>query len=140
MAYCTVDDVQKLIQLTFTLSGRPTMSEVGDIITNIDSRLDGVAQASGYTVPVTGTAALALMKTASVYGVACAVWHAAYVSDTPPARVDYWCQEYRDFLRGLRKGEIQLPGQDPESDLDPVFAIVQHPARDSWLTGEDEPL
>jgi hypothetical protein len=140
MAYCTFEDVERLMQLTFTLTTRPTQAKVTETITDIDARLDGTAQAAGYVVPVTDPSALALMKTYSTYGTACTTWHAGYASDLTPSRVEYWCQEYRDFLQALRDGEVQLPALTPESDLDPAFAIVQHPPRDLYFTGQDEPL
>lgn len=140
MGYCTVEDVERQTQLTFTIAGRPTHDEVEEMITNTSSRLDGVAQAAGYTVPVTGALALGLMEDACINGVSCRAWHAAYVSQDAPARVVYWCQEFKDFLTALRKNEVELPGLTPESDLDPVFAIVQQPPRDQLWTGDDEPL
>ena len=139
-SYCTVVDVQEQMRHTFTISGHPTIDEVEGFIVNISSRLNGVAQASGYVVPVTGILALELMKEACINGVSCRAWHAAFLSDAAPSRVEYWCKEYRDFLTALRKGEVELPGLTPESDLDPVFAIVQQPPRDRLWTGDDEPL
>lgn len=139
-SYCTIEDVEEQMGVTFTPTTRPTLADIENYIVNTSSRLNGVAQASGYAVPVTGTLALELMKDACINGVACRAWHGGYVSDTAPPRVDYWCQEYKDFLAALRKNEIELPGLTPESDLDPVFAIVQQPPRDQLWTGEDEPL
>jgi hypothetical protein len=139
-SYCTVEDVQEQMRHTFSISGHPTPDEVDGMIVNISSRLNGVAQAAGYTVPVTGTLALELMKEACVNGVSCRAWHTGFLSQDAPSRVEYWCQEYKDFLAALRKGEVELPGLTPESDLDPVFAIVQQPPRDQLWTGDDEPL
>ena len=142
MSYCVVSDIEALMGIKFGHhTGRPTYEEVeDDFIVRVAARLDGVAQAAGYTVPVTSTQALALMKTMNAYGAACAIWHAGYVSQAAPARVEYWCDEYRQFLTDLRKGDMDLPGEDPEGDLDPVFGIAQSPARDGYFTGEDEDL
>lgn len=140
MAYCTVEDVEKLMRMTFTISGRPSTADAEEMIDGVAADLDGAAQASGYTVPVTGVTAVALMKRYNRYGAACGLWHTGYVSDTAPARVDHWCSTYRDFLKALREGKTELPGEEPESDLDPVFGIVQQPPRDRYWTSEDEPL
>lgn len=139
-SYCTIGDVEQQMRHTFSISGHPDIDEVEAMIVNTSSRLNGVAQAAGYTVPVTGTLALELMKEACINGVSCNAWHTAYMSDAAPPRAEYWCKEYRDFLTALRKNEIELPGLTPESDLDPVFAIVQQPPRDQFWTGRDEPL
>jgi hypothetical protein len=140
MGYCTVAEVEANMRTTFTPTTKPAIGQIEGFIANASSRLDGVAQAAGYDVPVTDTIALGLMKDACIFGVSCRAWHAGWFSDTAPARAEYWCTEYREFLASLRKGEVQLPGVEPESDLDPAFAIVQQPPRDTWFTGRDEGL
>jgi len=137
MSYCTVTDVERLMQMEFSIEGRPSKSDVESNIARIAARLDGVAQASGYTVPVTDSQAVELMKTYNEFGAACMTWHAAFVGDLPP-RAEYWCTEYREFIKDLRAGAVQLPGEDPESDLDPVFDIVPHVRQDDFFTRQDE--
>lgn len=140
MAYCTLANVETMMGISFTPTSRPTVEEAEDIVDSKAAEIDGVAQASGYTVPLTGTAAIAMLKHYNAIGAACACWHAGFISDTAPARVEYWCQEFRDFIARLRRGEQQIPSEDPTSDLDPVFGIVQQPSRDSYFTGQDEGL
>lgn len=139
MAYCDIADVETLMQLKFSLNSRPNRYQAADIIEDVAAELDGVAQAAGYTVPVTSTAALGVMRRENMYGAACALWHAGYISDTAPARAEYWCTQYNDFLSRLRKGEQQLPGLLPVSDADPAFSVVPLMPRDPyWGHGEDE--
>jgi hypothetical protein len=140
MTYCTVSDVERLTGAKYTISGRPSTADVDEAIDGVAADLDGAAQASGYTVPVTSTQAIALMKRYNRYGAACEAWHIGHVSLDAPARVEHWCSTYQAFLEALREGKTQLPGEEPESDLDPVFNIVQQPPRDRYWTGEDEPL
>ena len=140
MAYCEVADVEALMNQEFFIEGQPSITDVEEIIDDVAADLDGIAQAAGYTVPVTGAQAVKLMKKYNTYGAAVAAWHAGYVSDTAPARVEYWERTYTAFLSRLRRGEQQLPAEDPTSDLDPVFEVVQHPPRDKYWTGEDEGL
>jgi len=141
MAYSTVANVEKLMQVNFTHgSGRPTYEDVEEMIDDVAADLDGVAQAAGYTVPITSTSGVALMRKYNTYGAAVAAWHAGFVSDTEPARVEFWRSQYEQFIARLRRGEQQLPSEEPESDLDPVFEIVEHPPRDRYWTGEDEGL
>lgn len=137
--YSTVADVETLMQIKFSLNSRPNREQVEDILEAIAAELDGVAQAAGYTVPVMATAAKAVMARENTLGAACECWHAGYVSDTAPARAEYWCTQYSDFLNRLRKGEQQLPGLLPASDLDPAFGIVPLVPRDPyWGRGEDD--
>lgn len=138
MAYCTVADVQALMGITFGV--RPTSAQVLDFIDSVAAVLDGYIQAAGYDVPVTATDAVAMLKDFNAKGAACSTWHAGYVSDVPMPRATFWCEEYTQFKKDLRDGKVQLPGLEPESDLDPVFNIVQQPPRDGYWTGQDEPL
>ncbi len=140
MAYCTVADVEGLMGIKFTISSRPTSSSVQDDIDDVAAVLDGYIQAAGYDVPVTGTEAVKMLKSANKKGAACAAWHTGYVSDVLAPRAAFWCSEYTTFKKDLRDGKVQLPGLEPESDLDPIFSIVQQPPRDRYWTGEDEPL
>jgi hypothetical protein len=142
MAYCTVENVQAVMQTTFShSSGFPLYDDVQEYVDTVSSNLDGVLQAAGYTVPVTAADAVALLKRYNTFGAACQAYHAGYrTEDILPPHAEYWCQEYRDFLSRIRKGEQQLPGLEPEGDIDPVFMIVQTPPRDRYFTGQDESL
>lgn len=138
MAYCDVEDIEKEMQLTVSIGGRPDRDDVDAIIDDVAAELDGIAQAAGYTVPVTGTQAVALMKRYNTICACVAVWHSGFVSDAAPARVDYWDKQCEGFKSRLRKGDQQLPGLTPESDIDPAFEIVRLPNRDRyWRTRED---
>jgi len=140
MAYCALADIEALMQTAFTDTSRPTSSEAESIIDDVAAQIDGVAQAAGYTVPVTSTSGIAYLKPYNRFGAACRCWHAGYISDTAPDRVSYWCQEFKDFIARLRRGEEQIPSEEPQSDIDPVFGIAQMPPRDQYFTGEDEGL
>lgn len=142
MAYCTVENVQAVMQTMFSRnSGYPTYEDVEGFVDNVAADIDGVLQSAGYTTPITATRAVALLKKYNELGAACQSYHAAYrTDDILPPHAEYWCQEYRDFLSRIRRGEQQLPGVTPEGDIDPVFMIVQTPPRDRYFTGQDEPL
>ncbi len=140
MAYCDMSDVQELMGITFGASTRPTSTAVEEFIDDIAATLDGYIQAAGYDVPVTETEAVKLLKSMNRFGAACTAWHTGYISDVPMPRAEFWCGRYTRFEKDLRDGKVQLPGLEPESDLDPVFNIVQSPPRDRYWTGDDEPL
>ena len=139
MAYCTPEDVEGLMQARFTVNTRPSAPDADMIVDNIAADLDGIAQAAGYTVPVTATQAKALMKRYNTLGAACECWHSGWRSDaqTPP-NVEYWCNTYTDFIKRLRAGEQQLPGINPESNTDGYFIARPQIPRDGWLTQSEE--
>ena len=138
MAYCDVADIEKEMQLTISIGGRPDRDDVEEIIDDIAAELDGIAQAAGYAVPVTGTQAVALMKRYNTICACPSVWHSGFVSDAAPARVEYWDKQCEAFKMRLKKGEQNLPGLTPESDIDPAFAIARMPNRDNFWRNREE--
>lgn len=127
------------MQISFSASTKPTSYDADSIVENIAADLDGIAQASGYTVPVTGTQAKALMKRYNILGAACECWHSGYRSDAQlPPNASYWCDSYKAFVDRLRKGQQQLPGLDPVSDIDPVFTVVHFPQRDEYFSTRED--
>jgi hypothetical protein len=142
MAYCTVADVEKAMQRKFSHnSGFPRYDDVQEYIDGVAANLNGILQAMGYTVPVTATDAVALLKRYNTFGAACQAYHAGYrTEDILPPHAEYWCNQYSEFIARLEEGAQQLPGLTPEGPDDPVFEIVQSPPRDRYFTGQDEPL
>jgi len=137
MAYCTVKDVQDLTGQRYEVNSRPSSIEVQSAIDTVAAELDGVAQAAGYSVPVTGAAGVALLKRYNIFGAAVSAWHTGIVQDDEPARVTYWNEQYTAFIGRLRRGEQQLPGESADAEEDIAFAIAPHPQRDAyWSTGE----
>ncbi len=137
MAYCAVKDVEDLLGTKFSHDSRPPVREVEAMITTTEAELDGVAQAAGYTVPITGTQGVALLKRYAIFGAGVAAWHTMIVDTDEPARVTYWREQYDAFIGRLRRGEQQLPGESADSEEDIAFEIAPHPQRDNfWLTGQ----
>ena len=132
MAYCDVSDVQQLMQVTFSTTSRPTATDAEDLIANISAEIDGVCQAAGYEVPVTGTQAIAMLKLYNTYGAAVACWHAGFITDDLLPRVEYWQTAYRDFLSRLKNGLQQLPGASITGEEDIDFDIVPMVSRDNY--------
>ena len=139
MSYCTPEDVDNLMGIVaFTNATIPDYQETQGFITGRAALLDGAAQAAGYTVPVTATQAKALMKEMNIYGAACAAWHAGQVSESLlPPRVEYWCSQYDDFIKALKEGTVQLPGETPQSANDGYFLIRPQIPRDGFLTQQE---
>lgn len=138
-AYCAVTDVESFMQQNFQHdAGYPTFEDVEGMIVNVAADLNGVAQAAGYDVPVTATAAVALMKRYNILGAAVEAWHSAFISEAEPARVEYWRTQYAQFVARLRRGEQELPTEEPLSDLDPSFDIAPAVRRDTYWTTDQE--
>lgn len=123
--YCTVEQLQDLMSLTFTSTSKPTDAKAAEIIEEVSGELDGVIAAAGYELPITNAGALLLLRRYNTFGAAASCWHAGYVTDNDLPRVTYWATEYNNFIRRLKNGEQALPGETPESGVnDPAFAIA----------------
>jgi len=138
MAYCTVEDIQALLQAKFSTEGTPSSSDVEEIIEDVAAELDGLLQAAGYTVPVTSPAgAVRLLKKMNRFCAAVPVWHSSYVEGQAPVRVDSWAKQCEGFKKLIVEGKIQLPGVDPEGPNDPVFDLTAFPNRDGYWRSDD---
>lgn len=138
MSYCTEADLEDLMDRKFDATTEPTSARVVVMIADVASEIDGVLRAAGYSPPITAADALGLMRKMNSFGAAPAVFHSSYFVETEPPKVAYWREVYKDFIARVRRGEQQIPGLDPEADIDPVFAITPSPQRDDyWLTNQD---
>lgn len=132
MAYCTLEDVQRLMQVTFSNTGRPTAEDVNGIIDDISAEIDGVAQATGYVVPITTAQALSMLRSYATYGAAVAAWHAGWVDQSLLPRVEYWTNTYSAFLSRLKNGQQELPGASADEADDVDFETVPMVRRDNY--------
>ena len=137
MAYCTISDLEVLTEIDWTPTTAPTIAQVEKMIDNVAAEIDGVLQASGYDVPVSGADALELLRSINAFGTGPEAYHATFLVEVLPPKVQYWQDRYDRFLKSVRAGEAQLPGLEPESDIDAAWGIAPSPQReDYWLTNE----
>jgi phage gp36-like protein len=143
MAYCTVTDVQTLIKsLTFSASTKVTESEITAYhIPAADAIIDGRLR-KHYTVPITNTTDLVLLKRISAQLAAGIVAAILYETATQPNEVNPAKRNYDYALRLLdmiEKNEITLvtargevawarleeiyEEQDQSDDLAPMVTI-----------------
>jgi hypothetical protein len=132
MAYCTLDQVETLMGITFGPTSRPADADVDDMISRVAAEIDGVAQSAGYDVPVGAPEAMTMLASYNAYGVAAAAWHAGFISDAPQPRVDFWERTYTSFLQRLKAGTQQLPGAPRQSELEIGFAVAPVFRRDNY--------
>jgi hypothetical protein len=138
MAYCTTVQVEELMGIKFMSTSRPATNKVTETIDEVAGEIDGVLTAAGYDLPIAGVASLQLLRRYNTFGAAAACWHTGYATDNSIPRVEYWQQEYKDFLSRMRRGEQYLPDVDLDDDTSsPAFGVAPAAQRDQyWLTGE----
>lgn len=137
MSYCEVENIEAQTGFIYTATSKPTRDEVTTIVEVIAAEIDGVLQAAGYTVPVSASTALGMLRYYNILGASYRSWHAGVSGTDRFPKVESWETDYRAFLARIRKGEQQLPGVAPLSDLDGAFQIVPTTRRDHyWSTGQ----
>lgn len=139
MAYCTYSDVDALMSVTHDTTTTPTAVTVTDFCADISAELDGVMQAVGYVVPITGATGLALLNSYATMGAAVRAWHAGFQSSNAPANVEYWDTTYRDFLMRLKKGDQTIPDETTEDGTSTphAFSVAPKAAR-YWSAKRDQ--
>lgn len=126
MAYITATDIARLLPDRLDISGTSTplsATDIDELCNLVSAELDSAALGAGYAVPVASSAtsaAHALMRLYTQYGVGWHVLRTVYPNQGGPAdkntRGDDYERAYTAALRGLRTGDILLPGADPTSD------------------------
>lgn len=138
MAYCTYSDVDALMSITHGASTKPTSTSVTDFCADVSAELDGVLQAVGYVVPITGATGLALLNSYATMGAAVKAWHAGFQSQTAPANVEYWDRTYTDFLKRLKAGDQTIPDEEiGDGTAASVGFSVRPIARRYWADKRD---
>lgn len=123
MAYCVIGDIQDEMGQTFTTTSRPTTANVEEAIDGVSGEIDGVLKSRGYSVPVTSTSSLALLKRYTKFGASAQAWHMGYVGDEP-SRVTYWREAYDNFIARLRRGEQELPDETASGGAPMGFSVA----------------
>lgn len=114
--YCTIADVEAHTGLGYDAESQPSRTEVQRIITMTAREIDGALEAAGYTLPVGAsfTDAIEMLKGYNALGASYRAWYAAQRGTAVfPAAVS-WRDDYRDFLKAIKKNEIALPGIGPD--------------------------
>lgn len=102
--YCTVDDIQVLLQNTFNSTSSPTQTQVEREIDQITNEIDFTLASVGITTQPTDTRLLARLRNACSYGVACRVGMSWFgnntaVDDTQPG---HYCERYQAILDDIK--------------------------------------
>lgn len=115
MAYCALEDVQKLIKwFTFSTTSKITSTEITsewipEADTVIDSKLRRV-----YTVPITDADDIEILKYVSCRIVACEVAHVLVLQASGEISeiVTRWCEQAKERLNEILTLDVLLPNSD----------------------------
>jgi len=127
--YCAVDDVQALLNsasgtgLTIGAGSVPTTTQVEGFIDQVAAEVDSVLTGAGYTVPVTGTNDIAMLKRYVAQKAAAKTYDAGYggFSDAPH-RILEWEEEYKTFLSRLIDRSMRLVDTAPRAKMGTILA------------------
>lgn len=127
--YCTVADVQALLStasgtgITIDVASVPTETQVEQFIDQIAAEIDSVLVSIGYTVPVTGTNDITMLKRYVAQKSAAKTFDAGYggLGDAPH-RILEWEEEYKTFLERLISRDMQLVDTNPRAKFRTILA------------------
>lgn len=124
-AYCTIADVEAHTGLGYDAESQPSRTEVQRVIEGIAREIDGVLQISGYTLPISGTDAIAMLRNYNALGGSYRAWYATERGTAVFPAVQSWREDYLLFLKGLKDGTRGIPGVDlPVETIDTSLTEV----------------
>lgn len=141
MAYCGLADVQKLLKwFTFSASSKVTSTEVTSYyIPEADQTIDAKLQRV-YTVPITDSDDIEILKFISCRIVACEIAHVLVLQADGEISeiVKRWCEQAKERLEQIMTQEILLPNSTllDSSDGGRLYSFTAH---GSSTLGEEAP-
>lgn len=141
MAYCVLADVQKLLKwVTFNSTSKVTSDEITNYYipeadTVIDSKLQRV-----YTVPITDSDDIEILKYISCRIVACEVAHVLVLQASGEISdiVTRWCDQAKERLNDILTQDVLLPNSELLDDAD-GGRLYSFTAHGSSSLGEEAP-
>lgn len=143
MAYCGLEDVQKLLKwFTFSTSSKVTSAEVtGYYIPEADQTIDAKLQRI-YTVPITDVSDIEILKFISCRIVACEIAHVLILQGSGEVSpiVNRWCDQAKERLEKIMSQEILLPNSTLlDASDDSGGRLYSFTAHGSDTLGEEAP-
>jgi hypothetical protein len=112
MSYCGLEDIQRLLKwFTFSASSKITSSEVTSyFIPEADKIIDSKLQRV-YTVPITDSDDIEIIKFISCRIVACEISHVLVLQSSGEISpiVNRWCEQAKEKLDAILTQDILLP-------------------------------
>lgn len=122
MAYAATADVQKyFLDFPFSATSKLKTADVDEMCDHDAAELDGILSAqTEYTVPITGTSALKVMKRLSALRVAASAWRRLHVTtqSDQATMADKWRDEADQLLELIISGAIRLGGAGVQAGVD----------------------
>ena len=141
MAYCELEDVQKLLKwFTFGAFSKVTSSEVTSyFIPEADKIIDSKLQRV-YTVPITDSDDIEILKYISCRIVACEIAHVLVLQSSGEISpiVNRWCDQAKEKLDALLTQDILLPNSTLLDNVD-GGRLYSFTAHGSSTLGEEAP-
>ncbi len=142
MPYATLQDVKDAApQLRITQTSKPDEADAQRIVTSVNDEVDGVCSGLGYTVPVTGTKSVAILKDIVVKGSIAKLLKAMFYGVRNPDEVGAngaW-KEYRAALQALIDPDDPLTLPDAQQNQQAakvakeLYASALEPVEDEEL-------
>lgn len=111
MAYCTSADIQAMIKdPTFTSATKVTLSEISDIIDQMDDLINARLNTI-YVTAITGAKSLKIMKLVSQLLTSAEVWRRLKPANLPQGETSLsaqWDSRAEKILSAIVKGDMQL--------------------------------
>jgi len=109
--YCTIAHIETHTGLGYDAETQPSRTEVQRIIEGVAREIDGVLQATGYTLPITSPVdAVSMLRDYNAIGGAYRAWYASVQGTAVFPAVVSWREDYLLFLKNLKDKKIGLPG------------------------------
>lgn len=122
--YAAVADVQALLPsasstgITISGTSSPSTTQVEGFLDQVAAEINSVLVQIGYSVPVTGSNDIYMIKRFLSQKVAAMSFHAGYgVLSDPPSRITQWEKEYDTFIQRLIDRKQRLVDSAPRSKI-----------------------
>ena len=111
-AYCSLADVEGTTGFKYDAETHPSRTEARNIVEGVAAEIDGVLEATGYSLPIASSATrtLSMLRHYNILGAAYRCWHADVRGPESFPAVVSWETDFREFITRLEEGKTKLPG------------------------------
>jgi len=126
--YAAVSDVQALLNalggpgVTIGAATVPTTTQVEGFLDQVAAEIDATLIGLGYSVPVTGSTDILLIRRYLAQKVAAMSWNAGFMADEKPAKIKDWEKEYDTFIQRLIDKKQRLVNASARSGVGTILA------------------
>lgn len=129
-----VTEVDTYTPYSITSATEPNTDQVTMYLEARQGEVHAELRSAGYSIPLTADSDVKLLFLKITQVVAADAYNAAATDAELPAKYRFFYEQWKSFLRAIRKGEYQFESSDPAGADDPAFAITRSPTRDDFWT------